>query len=106
MAADLVLNSIAFILQLVDLEDLEWLRFALLRRLLDLSKNTGLYPSCLLLKGVKVTSIDHVEEGGFGNIWMGQLRGKSVAIKVVGRQHSAEAAIKVLCFRSCYIIWC
>lgn len=55
----------------------------LLRALVKLSRDSGLYPKCLVLHGVDLNSKDPQESGRFGDVWKEQINGHTVAIKVV-----------------------
>ena len=51
------------------------------KTLVELCKNSGLYPDCLILKGIEFEG-DPVVGGGFGDVYKGRLRGQDIAIKV------------------------
>jgi hypothetical protein len=59
------------------------LRHGLLWALIKLSRESRLYPKCLLLHGIDFTSKDPLESGGFGDIYKEVIRGHEVALKVV-----------------------
>jgi len=48
-----------------------------------LSKNTGLYPDCLVLTDVELLSDYAVASGHFGEVWKAHIKGYNVAIKAV-----------------------
>jgi hypothetical protein len=50
--------------------------------LLKLSEKSGLYPECLMLKGVQRLG-NPVAAGTFGDVWKGIIQGESVAIKIL-----------------------
>jgi len=52
------------------------------RALIKLSKASGLFPDCLVLKGIQVDG-DPVEGGGFGDVYKGRFGGQVIALKVL-----------------------
>ena len=50
--------------------------------LVKLSRATGLYPECLVLKGIEIIG-DTVGGGGFADIFKGQLWDQEIAVKVL-----------------------
>ena len=52
------------------------------RALIRLSRETGLYPECLALKGVEIQG-DAVGGGGFADIFKGQLEDQKIAVKML-----------------------
>ncbi|KAH7924807.1 kinase-like protein [Leucogyrophana mollusca] len=63
----------------------------------DLSRKTGLYPECLILRGVKIRGKEPVCGGSFGDIYKGEVAGQAIAIKImrVYNATATEGAIKV-----------
>lgn len=51
--------------------------------LVRLSTVSGLYPECLVLKGLQKVGQDPIAAGQFGEVWKGIIRGQDVAIKVL-----------------------
>jgi hypothetical protein len=51
--------------------------------IVKLSKKSGLYPQCLILRGVQKLGQDAVAGGSFGDIWKGEVDGHIIAIKVM-----------------------
>lgn len=52
------------------------------KALIALSRAAGLYPECLVLKGIEIEG-DAVAGGGFGDIYKGRLGCQEIAIKVL-----------------------
>ena len=71
--------------------------------IVKLSKNSGLYPECLILRGVQKLGQDAVAGGSFGDIWKGDVGGHMIAIKVM-RIFGASNIEKVL--KVCYFVLC
>jgi len=67
------------------------------KALIKLSRASGLYPECLLLKGIEITG-DPVAEGGFGDVYKGQLGDQEIAIKVlkVYQKSDMQQLLKVM----------
>ena len=51
-----------------------------LKTLIRLSRATGLYPECLVLKGIKILG-DTVAGGSFADIFKGHLQDQNIAVK-------------------------
>ena len=66
------------------------------KALIRLSGATGLYPECLVLKGVEIIG-DAVGGGGFADIFKGRLRDQEIAVKVlkVYQKSDIEKLLKV-----------
>ncbi|KAH7925401.1 kinase-like protein [Leucogyrophana mollusca] len=82
---------------LLDRPNLGSARPSIVRAVVDLSRKTGLYPECLILRGVKIRGKEPVCGGSFGDIYKGKVAGQAIAIKVM-RVYNAtaiEGAIKV-----------
>jgi serine/threonine protein kinase len=54
-----------------------------MRTILKLSKKSSLYPSSLFIQGVRKRSPNAIDGGGFGAIWLGDVNGQAVSIKVM-----------------------
>ena len=52
------------------------------KTLVKLSKNSALFPDCLVLKDIEYDGFP-VEGGGFGDVYKGRLGGLKIAIKVL-----------------------
>jgi hypothetical protein len=65
-----------------------------LKALIKLSKASGLYPECLVLKGVDMEK-HPVTGGGYGDVHMGTLQGKQIAVKVL-RLYQDSDLVKLL----------
>ena len=52
------------------------------KALMKLSRASGLYPKCLILKGVSMEG-HPVAGGGYGDVYLGHLYGKQIAVKVL-----------------------
>jgi hypothetical protein len=52
------------------------------KTLMKLSRASGLYPECLILKGVDMEEIP-VAQGSYGDVHKGLLQGKKIAVKVL-----------------------
>jgi hypothetical protein len=61
-----------------------------------LSGATGLYPECLVLKGIEIVG-DAVGGGGFADIFKGRLQNHEIAVKVlkVYQKSDIEKLLKV-----------
>ena len=59
------------------------------KALIKLSGATGLYPECLVLKGIEIIG-DTVGGGGFADIFKGQLRDQEIAVKVLRVYHKSD----------------
>ena len=51
--------------------------------LISLSKRSGLYPECLVLRDVQLPGKFAVARGGYGDVWRGMFQGKPIAVKVL-----------------------
>ena len=51
--------------------------------LIQLSRASGLYPECMILRGIKLVGGDAVAGGGYGDVWKGSLQGQQLAVKVL-----------------------
>lgn len=62
-----------------------------------LSRASGLYPSCLIVRGVRKIGDSAVTAGSFGDVWKGEMQGHIVAIKElkVYEQSDIEKILKV-----------
>lgn len=56
----------------------------------ELAKRSALYPTSLHIPGVIVESEYAVDFGGFGDIWLGKLGGKAIALKVMKTHHRGD----------------
>jgi len=54
-----------------------------IKALIRLSRLSGLYPECLVLRGVKRTGNCAVAGGGFGEVWKGAIKQHAIAIKAL-----------------------
>lgn len=52
------------------------------KALIKLSRASGRYPECLVLKDVEMDE-NPVTSGGFGDIYKGRLKGQRIAVKVL-----------------------
>jgi hypothetical protein len=66
------------------------------KALIRLSGATGLYPECLVLKGIEIIG-DAVGGGGFADIFKGRLLDQAIAVKVlrVYQKSDMEKLLKV-----------
>ena len=69
------------------------------KTLMKLSRASGLYPECLILKGVDMEE-DPVAQGSYGDVHKGQLQGKKIAVKVL-RIYQDSNRDKLLKVRNC-----
>lgn len=53
-----------------------------IKTLVKLSKNSALFPDCLVLKGIEYEGFP-AEGGGFGNVYKGRLGDLTIAVKVL-----------------------
>jgi hypothetical protein len=80
----IIIHSISASQQLLDCPHIDIaLRSPFVNALLRLSSASGLYPECLLLKGMQRSGIDPVASGRFGDVWQGLVQGERIAIKVL-----------------------
>ena len=61
---------------------------------MKLSRASGLYPECLVLKGVHMEG-HPVAGGGYGDVYKGLLQGKQIAVKVL-RIYQDSDLVKLL----------
>ena len=66
------------------------------KTLMKLSRASGLYPECLILKGVDMEEVP-VAQGSYGDVHKGLLQGKKVAVKVlrIYQDSNREKLLKV-----------
>jgi hypothetical protein len=64
------------------------------KALMKLSRASGLYPECLVLKGVDIEG-HPVARGGYGDVYRGLLHGKEIAVKVL-RIYQDSDLVKLL----------
>jgi hypothetical protein len=75
------------------------LKRSYVKLLIKLSKDSVLYPQCLVLKEVVKKTGFPVARGGFGEVYRGQFRGQEVAIKVLKIQtKNMDTLLKVIQF--------
>lgn len=69
-----------------------------MKALIKLSRASGLYPECLFLKGIQIAGDSAVAEGGFGDVYKGQLGDQEIAIKVlkVYQKSDMQQLLKVM----------
>ncbi|KAF7351294.1 Protein kinase domain-containing protein [Mycena sanguinolenta] len=79
-------------------------RTRLFKALLRLSRVSGLHPTCFALTGLYVTG-RQVAAGGFSDIWKGQVRGKSVSVKIMRLIEASEARTALQEFGREALIW-
>ena len=60
--------------------------------LIELSRRSGQYAECLVLKGVQQVGQDPVAGGSVGDVWKGQIQGQVVAIKVMKVYQQSDVA--------------
>jgi hypothetical protein len=51
--------------------------------LIGLSRASGLYPECIVLKDIQFTGGRAVAAGGFGEVWKGLCQSQEIAVKVL-----------------------
>lgn len=82
-----ILPSAMFLLHFIQLQLLDFphltisLRSQFVNALVLLSRGSGLYPECLVLRGVQWAGDDPIAAGRFGDVYKGKIRGQHVAIK-------------------------
>ncbi|KAF5353073.1 hypothetical protein D9758_008752 [Tetrapyrgos nigripes] len=81
------------------------LRSKISTAMLRLSKNSGLYPSCLALNNVQKIGDHPVTAGGFGEIWKGLLGGEVSCLKVVKIYGDSEVQKLMKEFLKEAIVW-
>lgn len=64
------------------------------KALVKLSRASGLYPECLVLEGVDIEG-HPVARGGYGDVYIGLLHGKQIAVKVL-RIYQDSDSVKLL----------
>ena|SRR5882762_2419391 len=67
--------------------------------LLKLSRTSGLYPECMMLKGLELSGNSAIDGGGFGDIWKGLFKGQEIAVKIlrIFSQSDKDKILKVGC---------
>ncbi|KAF5353275.1 hypothetical protein D9756_008130 [Leucocoprinus leucothites] len=80
------------------------LRKHIIRALYKLCKSSMLYPQCLVLKDIDVSG-DLETGGGFGDIYRGWFRGKSLCLKAVRTTKSSETDAMLKIFAKEAILW-
>ena len=67
------------------------------RTLVKMSRTYGLYPNCLVLQGIEMNALVPEAAGAYGDIYKGQFRGKTLALKVmrVYQRSDLHALLKV-----------
>ncbi|KAF9255509.1 kinase-like protein [Marasmius fiardii PR-910] len=60
-----------------------WLRSSILKTMLRLSKQSGLFPQCLIIQNVEKLGDYAVGGGGFGDVWRGKIGEQIVGLKIV-----------------------
>ncbi|KAG1731474.1 TKL/TKL-ccin protein kinase [Suillus paluster] len=91
--------------ELIDHTDDVEIRSPIIREIVALSKNSSLFPRCLILEDVRIQAGGPVFGGGFGDIWKGDMGEHAVAIKVmrpIGK-HTLERVIKAFCKEA--VLW-
>jgi hypothetical protein len=68
--------------QVLDLNAFSIVRPLICKTLLRLYRDSGLYPRCFALFGLEKIG-QQVAAGGFGDIWKGMIRGRSVCVKIM-----------------------
>ena len=67
--------------------------------LLKLSKDTGMHPEYLVLSDIDLYGKDPAMSGGHGDVWKIDMRGHSVAVKVVRSYVTSDVQkIAKVCF--------
>ena len=51
--------------------------------LIKLSRTSGLFPECMVLKGIELVGKAAMDGGSYGDIWKGMLGSQGVAVKVL-----------------------
>ncbi|KIK01522.1 hypothetical protein K443DRAFT_98448 [Laccaria amethystina LaAM-08-1] len=101
--AKVVLNSLQWLLDYPQSNSTQ--RSRLLSALLRLSRKSGLYPECIILKDVVHENDCAVASGHFGEIWKGKFRDQQVCLKVIKiyKQSHVNHLLKV--FAKEAILW-
>ena len=75
----------------------------MLSALLRLSRKSGLYPECIILKDIVREDDCAVASGHFGEVWKGKFRDQQVCLKVVKiyKQSHVDHLLKVCSYFSC-----
>lgn len=55
-----------------------------------LCRDSGLYPTCYCLNGVKFTEEEPINRGGFADIYRGEFQGRLVCLKVIRLYQSTD----------------
>ena len=77
--------------QLLGISELEICHGTILCTLIELSKNTSLFPEQLVQYSVHVPSSFPITGGSFGSVYMGNLYGQTVAVKLLRLAQNATA---------------
>ncbi|KIJ97408.1 hypothetical protein K443DRAFT_105741 [Laccaria amethystina LaAM-08-1] len=101
--AKIVLNSLQWLLDHPQSNATQ--RSRLLSALLRLSRKSGLYPECIILKDIVREGDCAVASGHFGEVWKGMFRDQQVCLKVVriNKQSHVNHLLKV--FAKEAILW-
>ncbi|KAG1740778.1 uncharacterized protein EDB91DRAFT_338475 [Suillus paluster] len=81
--------------ELLDHSDDVEMRSPIIRAIVALSKNSGLFPRCLILEGVHIRAGGPIFGGSFGDVWKGDMGRDVIAIKVMRPIGRIESVIKV-----------
>ncbi|KIM79496.1 hypothetical protein PILCRDRAFT_823402 [Piloderma croceum F 1598] len=73
--------------------------------LIRLCRSSGLYPECMILKGIEKAGTAAVDFGGYGDIWKGSLGGNEIGIKVLRILRTSEKEKFLKYFSSEAVIW-
>jgi hypothetical protein len=90
-------NLINLMHKISNLSDLDSkIRSVITEAMFTISRKHRCYPECLVLHGVEYSE-RAVAGGGFGDIWKGQVRGRTIAIKVmrIFGEHEIQKFLKV-----------
>jgi len=77
----------------------------ILNGIVQLSKLSGLYPECLVVRGVQKLGHTAVAGGSFGDIWQGHVEGQEIAIKVMRVFGSSDVEKALKAFSHEAVLW-
>ncbi|KAF7333427.1 Protein kinase domain-containing protein [Mycena venus] len=97
-------NILDFLQDFLDLDAFSIVKPSICKALLRLCRVSGLYPQCFALSGLEKVG-EQVAAGGFGDIWKGVIRGRSVCVKIMRLFQNADIQALLKEFGREALIW-